>query len=253
MTEAEWLTSNDPDAMLAYLGGRAGARKLRLFEVACCWAIWPLLDHHQSESAIEMATLDADGLVSTEAMQQAARGANDAYANTNQDTESDSPIAPLLASKAAYLLVAAPEERVRLRSTPRESAALALAYAELDRLRPPVPYGGLGDLQGTGAEKAAYESGLAAARTRQANELRDLFGNPFRPALLILEWLQWSGGIIPNLAQSIYDEHAFATMSSLGEALQEAGCDNLDILDHCQKPGGHVRGCWVIDLLLGKG
>jgi hypothetical protein len=41
-------------------------------------------------------------------------------------------------------------------------------------------------------------------------------------------------------------------MGVLADALEEAGCDNADVLDHCRKPGEHVRGCWVIDHLLGK-
>ena len=39
----------------------------------------------------------------------------------------------------------------------------------------------------------------------------------------------------------------------LADALEDAGCDNADLLDHCRRPGEHVRGCWVVDALLGKG
>jgi hypothetical protein len=41
-------------------------------------------------------------------------------------------------------------------------------------------------------------------------------------------------------------------MAILGDILEDAGCGNADILNHCRKPGIHVRGCWVVDLLLGK-
>jgi hypothetical protein len=82
--------------------------------------------------------------------------------------------------------------------------------------------------------------------------LRDLFGNPFRSAAVDLSWLSWQDGTVVKLAQSIYDERAFDRLPILADALEDAGCDNADILDHCRQPGEHVRGCWVIDLLLGK-
>jgi hypothetical protein len=65
-------------------------------------------------------------------------------------------------------------------------------------------------------------------------------------------WLRWDDGTIPKLAQAIYDERAFDHLPVLADALEEAGCANADILAHCRGPGEHVRGCWVVDLLLGK-
>jgi hypothetical protein len=55
-----------------------------------------------------------------------------------------------------------------------------------------------------------------------------------------------------NLAQTIYDQRAFDQMSNLADALEDAGCTDAAILDHCRSPGPHVRGCWVVDLLLDK-
>jgi hypothetical protein len=82
--------------------------------------------------------------------------------------------------------------------------------------------------------------------------LHDVFGNPFRPLDLYPTWLAWNGGTIPKLAQAIYDERRFADLPILADALEEAGCDNADVLAHCRSEGQHVRGCWVVDLLLGK-
>jgi hypothetical protein len=65
-------------------------------------------------------------------------------------------------------------------------------------------------------------------------------------------WLAWRDGTIPKLAQSIYDRRQFADLPILADALEDAGCDNADLLRHCREPGEHVRGCWVVDLLLGK-
>ena len=55
-----------------------------------------------------------------------------------------------------------------------------------------------------------------------------------------------------RIAQAIYDKRAFDRMPILADALEDAGCDNADILAHCRGPNEHVRGCWVVDLILGK-
>ena len=82
--------------------------------------------------------------------------------------------------------------------------------------------------------------------------LRDIFGNPFRPVAVDPAWLVWHDGIIGKLAQRIYDERAFADLPILADALEEAGCTNAELLAHCRHPGPHARGCWAVDLLLGK-
>jgi hypothetical protein len=83
--------------------------------------------------------------------------------------------------------------------------------------------------------------------------IRDIFGNPFGPRPPSdATWLKWNDGTVVKLAQGIYDERAFDRLPILADALEEAGCTNADILAHCREPGEHVRGCWVLDLLLGK-
>jgi hypothetical protein len=86
----------------------------------------------------------------------------------------------------------------------------------------------------------------------QAAFLRDLFGNPFRPVPVDPAWLAWERGTIPKLAEEIYEERAFDRLPVLADALEDSGCTNPDILSHLRGPGPHVRGCWVLDLLLGK-
>jgi hypothetical protein len=88
--------------------------------------------------------------------------------------------------------------------------------------------------------------------TTCCNLLRDIFGNPFRPVAINPAWLAWNDGAVQKIAQAIYDERAFDRMPILAEALEEAGCHDPDILGHCRQPGLHVRGCWLVDLLLGK-
>jgi hypothetical protein len=82
--------------------------------------------------------------------------------------------------------------------------------------------------------------------------LRDIFGNPFRPAVLDPSWLAWHDGAVRKMAQAIYDERRFADLPILADALEDAGCTDATILAHCRGRGEHVRGCWVVDLLLGK-
>jgi hypothetical protein len=91
-----------------------------------------------------------------------------------------------------------------------------------------------------------------ADRDVQANMVRDIFGNAFRPVVIDPVWLTWRDATVLKIAQTIYDERRFADMPVLADALEEAGCTNDDILNHCRQPGEHVRGCWVVDLLLGK-
>jgi hypothetical protein len=87
-----------------------------------------------------------------------------------------------------------------------------------------------------------------------ARLLRDLFGNPFRPApSLAPAVLSWNGGTVPRLASAIYEERAFDRLPVLADALEDAGCADADVLTHCRSSGEHTRRCWVVDLVLGKG
>jgi hypothetical protein len=86
----------------------------------------------------------------------------------------------------------------------------------------------------------------------QVKYLRELF-NPFRRRRSVdPAWLSWNGGTVRRLAQAIYDERAFDRLPILADALEEAGCTEAELLSHLRSPGPHVRGCWAVDLLLGK-
>ncbi len=88
-----------------------------------------------------------------------------------------------------------------------------------------------------------------AEREAQSYLLRDVFGNPFRPVMLRSSWLT---STVKDLSAAIYGDRAFDRLPLLADALEDADCTNADILAHCRGPGPHVRGCWVVDLLLGK-
>jgi hypothetical protein len=66
-------------------------------------------------------------------------------------------------------------------------------------------------------------------------------------------WPRWRTTDVVALARGIHRDQAFDRLPILADALQDAGCDDQDILDHCRRPGGHVRGCWVVDLAMGYG
>jgi hypothetical protein len=88
-----------------------------------------------------------------------------------------------------------------------------------------------------------------AQRTWEVLFLRDIFGNPFRPIAINTAWLTSN---VVALARAIYDDRAFDRLGTLADALEAAGCDNHDIIRHCREPDPHTRGCWPLDLLLGK-
>jgi hypothetical protein len=102
----------------------------------------------------------------------------------------------------------------------------------------------------TGASFNANGSGNRYVLDKSLSDtVRDIFGNPFRPVTLDTAWPTPAAR---TLAQEIYDERAFDRMPELADVLARAGCGNVDILEHCRGPGPHVRGCWVVDLVLGK-
>ncbi|WP_232069784.1 hypothetical protein [Gemmata massiliana] len=90
---------------------------------------------------------------------------------------------------------------------------------------------------------------MAIERNNQSNLVRDIFGNPFRPVLFSPSWRTTTA---TTLVARMYESREFGAMPILADALQDAGCDSADVLDHCRGPGPHVRGCWVVDLVLGK-
>jgi hypothetical protein len=85
---------------------------------------------------------------------------------------------------------------------------------------------------------------------KEADLLRDLLGNPFRPVDCVPEWRTDTA---LALARGMYASCDFSAMPILADALQDAGCENAAVLDHCRGSGPHYRGCWVVDLVLGKG
>src|SRR5262249_22507541 len=103
------------------------------------------------------------------------------------------------------------------------------------------------------ADRCAMYAGRAVAQpaepAAQAHLLRCIFGDPYRPATIDPVWLAPG---VANLAQTLYEDRAFDRMPELAAALEAAGGKDADLLGHCRQPGPHVRGCWVVDAILGK-
>jgi hypothetical protein len=96
---------------------------------------------------------------------------------------------------------------------------------------------------------SAYYRANRGVRVEIANLIRDVFGNPFEPVAFDPSW---RAEAVFGLARGMYESRDFTPMPVLADALEDAGCADADILAHCRGPGPHVRGCWVVDLVLGK-
>jgi hypothetical protein len=83
--------------------------------------------------------------------------------------------------------------------------------------------------------------------------LNELAAEPGQAVTVKPSWLRWNGGLVGKVAQGIYDERQLGDLPILADALEEAGCNDPALLEHCRRPGGHALGCWAVDLLLGKG
>jgi len=100
-----------------------------------------------------------------------------------------------------------------------------------------------------GAPTTRYNDGDAAKR-KICDFFRDVYGPlPFRSVPFDFGW---ASSTVMSLAEGIYQERAFDRLPILADALEDVGCTNQEILSHCRSPGEHVRGCWVLDLLLGR-
>lgn len=234
MTEAEWNDCSDPLAMLDFLRRPASDRKLRLFACACCRRVWSLLTNEGSRQAIRVAEDFADGRAAADALDEAEAEAEDVYQQINLDRgESEAGSSPETAAYAAWLASSSywrdPHETHAYLPDDAKEAASAVVDS-------------LGENPGR----------LPSERRHQADLLRCIVGNPFRPVELDTAWLAYSDAAVVKIATVVYEERAWDRIPILADALEDAGCANTDILEHCRGPGPHVRGCWVVDLLLGK-
>jgi hypothetical protein len=271
MTEAEWLAGGNPQRMLAFLGGRASDRKLRLFACACCRRAGGLLPPEELR-VVDMAEAGADGRADLADVRRRLAehfpdlhlgrwGGGWAVRRRLRESGGAWPTADELArferqSDWFPEVLLIPEAVWSARITARAMRLLKEAEIPREAIRERVTTGPLG-LPGWRASWDEVEEYISAARRREADwpaaGLRDVFGNPFRPGPVVGPDVRtWNGGTVVKLARGIYEEGAFDRLPVLADALEDAGCGDPDLLTHCRSGGEHVRGCWAVDLLLGK-
>jgi hypothetical protein len=241
MTEAEWLACIDPEPMLSQLGQGASPRKYRMFAIACCRRLsdaWKVPADPKHSRAIEIAERYADGLVPYEAK----RAALDAIERPYRVNLSD----PDYHVRNAYRNVVRAGGLGVARTTTREVQAVAVTLARVERGGDEAGQANVIPVSTDDARRAA----IVIEAREQAALLRDIFGPAsFRPITLDP---RWPSPDVLALARGIYDERAFDRMPILGDALEDAGCGDADVLGHCRSEARHVLGCWVVDALLGK-
>jgi hypothetical protein len=210
-------------------------RKLWLFGCACLRRVWHLLKDQRSRSCVEVAERLVDGHASEqEAGATWEKFDAAAYAGTLDSQWLDTH--EVIRSLVCFV---DPASSLQLAYEVAEGVGAVAAESV-----PATPTATWCEERTEAFRKAEREE-----RTVQVKLLRDIFGNPFRPVAADLGWLTLK---VVTQARTIYESREFDRMPQLADALKEAGCDNSDILNHCRQPGKHVRGCWPIDLLLGK-
>jgi hypothetical protein len=237
VTEREWWSATAPEGALDWLffDGRAADRKLRLFSVACCRRIAASVAGTPFVRLMDVTEAFADGLASEAEVSWHLRQARASQPDCPRD---DATLAIL---DAAGSLDA---DRWRLHRS--------RGWYE-DEDNQPYPLWIVGEVQSAQEDRANdYTDRVRDEEALvQVRLLHDIFGPlPFRDIPVSPSWLTAD---VRLLAQGIYDAKAFGRMPILADALQDAGCDNDEILSHCRAADWeHVRGCWVIDLLLGR-
>jgi hypothetical protein len=250
LTEEKWLASRAPYELLHYLQQHrritkvaGGRRRLRLFCVACCRSVWDALDE-RSRQVIEVSERFADGQARKTELAVASEGAVQAERVAGQTLQEairagDDP------PRAEFRLWES--STVAARWTVGMSVSIQvvdIVHMAAQNIRYLLVAEGVTSPQAAAAQQR--EGSL------QADLVRCIFGNPFRPVAADMAWLAWNGGTMPRLARAIYDGRAFGRLPVLADALEEAGCAERAFLEHCRSLGPHARGCWVVDALLGK-
>jgi len=286
MTEENWLTSQYPWQMFFALRERhmrrmpdpvsVSDRKQRLFTCACCRQVWQAMDS-RLRAVVETAERFADGEASEEELTAALETADRAVEAIEPISGTSSPANAArtavwtvrrevdIAERASGPALSAEEALEREKKSPEEwerwggemrNEILAhAAKVNIVEFQSAVHY--LFQEIFPNAKEPRFQTPLISGMVtdfhrryaRQTELLRCVYGNPFRPIALECAWLT---STVLSLAQQIYDSRDFSPMPILADALQDAGCENDEVLNHCRGEGVHVRGCWVLDRLLGK-
>lgn len=214
MTEIEWENGTDPTPMLQFVRGEASDRRLRLFAAAAFGRLAALLPDPRQRRGIEVLEQLAEEAITLDACRGVVSGVR--HAIPPDEWSLGSPPPAIHSHYTALMLH-------------REFCSSSIAVHAV--------------------HAADGLASGASERRGQARLMRCIFGNPFRSRAVDARWL---GPAVVSLARTIYAARAFERLPILAEALEAAGCDNDELNAHCRDEGPHVRGCWVIDAVLGK-
>jgi len=239
ITEQKWLEwDTRPIDLANFALPRLNQRKIRLFAVACCDLVAGKMLDPRSRRAVEVALRHANGTTSDEELMAACHEAYEAKMSIIPNGVRGSGVpdqsSPEYGAAALAMNAASPIDRTPTTDSPDGWLSLCAA-------------GTTSDLLIWHTMQAANDDPFIAAKV--TGLLRDICGNPFRPVVAEPKW-QSSG--LKSLAKAIHDLKAFERLPALADALEQLGCDEESILEHCRMPGSHVPGCWVLDLVLGS-
>lgn len=229
MTEADWHSSTDPAAMLAFFqqGGRASDRKLRLWACACVRRVWPLLPQGVTHEAVRLAEQFADGQATARDLGRVRKPGRNPFLHPSN----------FVALSLAPVLL------------PDLSAQAASEMAEAI-----TRFVGWECRGGRPVEYVIHAEAVQAESQAQAALLHDLFGNPFRPPPALDRSLLTPSSIA--LARAAYEQRNTpegtldrGRLAALADALAAAGCTDAELIGHLRSRGPHVRGCFALDVL----
>jgi hypothetical protein len=217
-------------------------RKKRLLAVAACRRVADALADHRSSRMLEACDAYAEGLIDIEAFLRYDADAS-AVAREYEQTATAGDVR-LAANAAKWLGVDDYKVGRALEFSSEVFGFRALVAA------------GVTESAMTGFDAVqhwqhpVFVAGQYEEESIQADLLRDVIANPFRQISIEPEWRT---STVMALTQRIYAEQDYEILPILADAIEDAGCGNRDVLDHCRDPRlVHVKGCWLVDLILGK-
>ncbi len=215
MTERQWDECQNPEAMLAQLRGGASDRKLRLFACACCAGLLHLARGPDVGRLLAVALAFAD--------EQAAEG----------------DLLAAVERARLYPMMDAPIMAELTRAVPLDLGMFAFYPSGM--IREP-------EIEDPGAD----QGGTSEEQRRQAALVQCVFGNPLRTVSFDPTIRRWNGGAAVALAKEMYAARDFGRAPLLADMLEDAGATDAHLLEHLRGPGPHARGCFAIDLVLGR-
>jgi hypothetical protein len=274
MTYEDWLNARSPGPLLRYMLPLASVRQYRLFAVACCRRIWPLVQSKRARWWVESAEnlvdgkpilCDVDDLADDECRGQRPVGEWvrqrkrvgrpvpwklesewdnywEAFQHIDGYRQDRTGNFRYYAIRAAHSSIQPEvnddEDAQRDPTRPRLIASHQYAAEAVAHWRRPD-------------DNAMYDpQAIAEELAGQIPLFWDIFGNLFGPTEFDP---RWRTSDVVGLAQAVYEDRVFDRLPILGDALMDAGCDDEQVLAHCRSDGPHVRGCWLVDLILNKG